>query len=159
MRGGIIENLSEEILDETPHIDLRARVLEGAGTVFDAARAPEDADIPTETFSVINWRAAASALSDPCLALGLFYSIEANWQLESRRHLAALRALNVPEHYLTSLAIHVEKDEDHAGEWLAMVRKTVTRPQDRATVVRGLSVEFGVRRQMYDAIRRYVYGR
>ena len=30
MRGGIVENLSEEIFDETPHIDLRARVLAGS---------------------------------------------------------------------------------------------------------------------------------
>ncbi len=159
MRGGIIDNLSEEIFDETPHIDLRARVLEGAGTRFDAVRADEDPEILTETLSLINWRAAASALSNPCLALGLFYSIEANWRFESKRHLAALRALGVSEEYLTSLALHVERDEDHAGEWLAMVRKTVTNPRDRAVVVRGLSVEFAVRRQMYDAIRGHLYGR
>jgi pyrroloquinoline quinone (PQQ) biosynthesis protein C len=159
MQRGIVENLSDELFDETPHIDLRARVLEGAGTHFDAVGAPEDPDIVTETFSLINWRAAASALSNPCLALGLFYSIEANWQFECKRHYAALKALGISDDYLTSLALHSERDEDHAGEWLTMVRNTVASPRDRAAVVRGLSVELAVRRQMYDAIRRYLYNR
>ena len=132
---------------------------QGVGTRFDPDRAPEDPEVLTETLSLINWRAAASALSDPCLGLGLFYSIEANWRFECKRHLAALRAFGVADEYLASLVIHVERDENHAEEWLAMVRRSVTNPQDRAVVVRGLSVEFAVRREMYDAIRRYLYGR
>jgi hypothetical protein len=159
MRGGIVENLSEEIFDETPHIDLRARVLAGVGTRFDADSAPEDPEVLTETFSLINWRAAASALPDPCLALGLFYSIEANWRLECEKHLAALRGLGVADDHLTSFVIHVDKDEDHAAEWLAMIRRAVTSPRDRGAVVRGLTVEFAVRRAMYDALRSYLYAR
>src|SRR5215471_10747911 len=83
-------------------------------------------DIPTETFSLINWRAAVSALSNPSLALGLFYSIEANWQFECKRHYAALKALGVSDEYLTSLAIHCQRDEDHAGEWMRMLCETAT---------------------------------
>jgi hypothetical protein len=159
MKREIHDNLSDELFDDTPHIDLRARVLEGAGTRFDELGAVEDPDIATETFALINWRAAASALPNPCLALGLFYSIEANWQYESRRHYAALKELGVRDDHLTSLSHHIERDEDHAGDWLGMVRSAVTSPQDRVVVVTGLSVEFAVRRRMYDAIRGYLYPR
>lgn len=159
MQRGIVENLSDEIFEDVPHIDLRARVLEGAGTHFDAVSASEDPDIVTETFSLINWRAATSALPSPYLALGLFYCIEANWRLECRRHHAALRALGVPEVHLTSFALHSDRDEDHAGEWLRMVKETVEDPRDRGIVVRGLSVELDVRHKMYDAIRRCLYDR
>jgi hypothetical protein len=159
MRGEIHENLSDELFSGTPHIDLRARVLEGAGTRFDERTAIEDPDICTETLGLINWRAAASLLPNPCYALGLFYSIEANWQYESRRHLQALRKLQVPEEYLTSLSLHVERDEDHASHWMAMIRSAVQNPADRACVVRGLAAEFVARKRMYDAMRRHVYGR
>jgi len=159
MKREIHDNLSDELFDDTPHIDLRARVLEGAGTRFEEAGAAEDPDIATETFSLINWRAAASALPNPCLALGLFYSIEANWQYEARRHYFALKTLGVPDSHLTSLSHHVERDEDHAGGWLQMVRNAVTDPRDRALVVSGLGAELTVRRAMYDAIRRYLYDR
>lgn len=158
MRGEIHENLSDELFSGTPHIDLRARVLEGAGTRFDEHTAIDDPEICTETLGLINWRAAASLLPNPCYALGLFYSIEANWHYESRRHLDALRKLRVPEDNLTSLALHVERDEDHASHWLAMIRSAVHSPADRACVVHGLTAEFVARKRMYDAMRRYVYG-
>jgi pyrroloquinoline quinone (PQQ) biosynthesis protein C len=159
MKREIHDNLSDEIFDDTPHIDLRARVLEGAGTRFDELRAVDDPDIATEAFALINWRAAASALPNPCLALGLFYSIEANWQYEARRHYAALKALGVPDASLTSLSHHIERDEDHAGGWLEMIKTAVSSPRGPGLVVSGRSAEFAVRRRMYDAIRRYLYER
>lgn len=158
-RQVIVSNLSDE-LKGTPHIQLRERFLAAAGGKPDPNGGVDDPDRVTASFAVLNYRCGVSVLSNPAAGLGLFYSVERNWQLETTKMYPGLLRLGFNAHDIELLDVHSEIDERHAEEWMDMMIGTAAlTPRDRGIAVDSALANLCLRRDYYDAMRLAVYGK
>lgn len=147
----VIENINDELSGDT-HDTLRARFFHRVGLQFDPGRELDDPDRSTESFALLNFRAGLCALNNPLLALGCFYTMEANWPPECKRHIKNLRGRGYDDESLEYWSDHATTDEDHSAEWLKLLEKICTTGRQRALVVDGAVTHLRVRHVMYDAM-------
>jgi pyrroloquinoline quinone (PQQ) biosynthesis protein C len=151
----VLENVAEEF-GVIEHEALRQRFVERiGGSRFDPQRALDDPDQMTESFSLANYRTGISTLKNPSFALGSFYSIEAIFPPVCRRLLVNLRKRGFDEYSLESFSLHIEKDEDHAAEWMKILEESSLSPEDRERVVAGALAQLHLRHEMFNAMRTY----
>lgn len=150
----IVENLHEELDPREPHQDLRARWLGELGVVHDIKQVLTDPQVVVEAIALQNYRTGVAALSDPSWALGMFYSVEANFPAVCRRMYPVLKRRGYAEHSIALFASHATTDVEHSNEWLAALSETPLSPKERARVLRGGLAQIELRSQMFEAMRR-----
>jgi hypothetical protein len=148
----LLENLREEFCDEA-HPELRARWPRRLGVEYSARGAMTDDDCVTEAFGLQNYRTGVANLSDPLLAIGSFFTIEAVFSGVCRRLYPTLVRRGFDADSIATFALHADGDETHAQEMLAAFRQCDLDGRARARVLLGALAQLRARAQMFDAMR------
>lgn len=152
----VLENLNDEFDESVTHDTLRIRFYESLGLRHAPEEAPADPDWVLESTELLNLRTGLCNLSQPRWALGAFYTIEANWPPECRRHRAMNKQRGLDDHTVEYWTTHAFADEHHSSEWLEVVDGLCETGAERGKVVEGATIQLRLRWRMYDSIRRRV---
>jgi pyrroloquinoline quinone (PQQ) biosynthesis protein C len=152
--NAIIENLNEECEPSAPHQMLRARWLAQLGIVHGIDRTLADSHIVLEAIALQNFRTGVATLSDPSWALGMFYSVEANFPAVCRRMYPTLKKRGYDAQAIALFESHATVDTEHASEWLNALAQTPMSPKERAQALNGGLAQIELRSQMFAAMRR-----
>ena len=159
MRDVVLRNLADEF-DGIDHELLRARFRERVGAQYEPSRAVNDPEHLTEAFGVLNYRTGVCSLNNTAYALGSFYSVEAATPPMCKHLVDGLRKRGFEEEAIRTFSLHVDVDEDHAGEWLEAINgQGSLSPAERAMVVRGALGQLAQRRAWFETMQTYVYGK
>ncbi|HKE19173.1 MAG TPA: iron-containing redox enzyme family protein [Kofleriaceae bacterium] len=158
-RRAVLENLADELDGPATHDDLRERFLHSLGLAHSYEAAIEDEDWVLESTELLNLRTGLCNLGDPSAALGCFYTVEANWPAESRRHHAINKARGLGDHTVEYWTTHAFADEQHSDAWLESVKSVCHTAAQRAAVVEGATLQLRLRWKMYDSIHARVVAR
>jgi pyrroloquinoline quinone (PQQ) biosynthesis protein C len=152
----VLENLNDEFDDAVTHDTLRVRFYESLGLGHSPEEAIYDPDWVPGSTELLNLRTGLCNLESPLWALGCFYTVEANWPPECRRHHAMNKARGLDEHTLEYWTTHAFADEHHSEEWLDAVKSLCQTGQERAAVIEGALIQLRLRWRMYDEIQKRV---
>jgi pyrroloquinoline quinone (PQQ) biosynthesis protein C len=157
-KRAVLENLADELDGAVTHDSLRERFFHSLGLTHSYEAAIEDGDWVLESTELLNLRTGLCNLSDPSAALGCFYTVEANWPLESRRHHAMSKRRGLDDHTVEYWNTHAFVDEQHSDAWLEAVKSACQSGAQRAAVVEGATLQLRLRWKMYDSIHAKVAG-
>lgn len=152
----VLENLNDEFDDAATHDDLRGRFYGSLGLAHSPEEAVHDPDWVLESTELLNLRTGLCNLESSLWALGCFFTVEANWPPECRRHHAMNKAEGLDDHTLEYWTTHAFADEHHSAEWLEAVSSRCESASERAAVVEGAVIQLRLRWRMYDAIERRI---
>lgn len=155
----VLENLNDEFDDAVTHDTLRVRFYKSLGLSHSPEEAVYDPDWVLESTELLNLRTGLCNLDSPLWALGCFYTVEANWPPECRRHHAMNKACGLDDHTLEYWTTHAFADEHHSSEWLTAVSGLCSSGAERAAVVDGAVIQLRLRWRMYDAIAQRIAAR
>jgi pyrroloquinoline quinone (PQQ) biosynthesis protein C len=158
VKKSVLENLNDEFDDAVTHDTLRVRFYKSLGLSHSPEEAVYDPDWVLESTELLNLRTGLCNLDSPLWALGCFYTIEANWPPECRRHHAMNKAHGLDDHTLEYWTTHAFADEHHSSEWLTAVSSLCSSRDERVAVVEGAVIQLRLRWRMYDAIQRRING-
>lgn len=148
----VLENLNDEFDDAVTHDVLRVRFYNSLGLEHSPETAVTDPDWVLPSTELLNLRTGLCNLSDPLWALGCFYTVEANWPPECKKHHAMNKARGLDDHTVEYWTTHAFADEHHSAEWLDVVKSLCQTGPERAKVVEGAVIQLRLRWRMYDAI-------
>ena len=152
----VLENLNDEFDDAVTHDTLRVRFYKSLGLSHSPEEAVYDPDWVLESTELLNLRTGLCNLESPLWALGCFYTVEANWPPECRRHHAMNKAAGLDDHTLEYWTTHAFADEHHSSEWLGAVTSLCASGEERTAVVEGAVIQLRLRWRMYDAIQQRI---
>jgi pyrroloquinoline quinone (PQQ) biosynthesis protein C len=152
----VLENLNDEFDDAVTHDTLRVRFYKSLGLSHSPEEAVYDPDWVLESTELLNLRTGLCNLESPLWALGCFFTVEANWPPECRRHHTMNKAHGLDDHTLEYWTTHAFADEHHASEWLGAVSSLCSTGAERAAVVDGAVIQLRLRWRMYEAIQQRI---
>lgn len=150
--GSIIENISDELLGDSTHPDLKARFAKHIGAT--SSNHFEDPDFVTESYGQVNLRTSLNNLNEPSFALGCFYVLEAIFPPNAAKLYKAWREVGYDDHVLEHWLTHSTVDIHHAEEWLQGIKKSNLTDVQNGFVIDGVQMTFAARLEMFERLNK-----